>query len=372
MTKKSLDTNRYDRRAFLRTAGGVSAAGLIAGCTGGGGGNGDGGNGGSGGNGGGSGGNGGGSGGSSKFPQEPITLVVPYGTSGGYNTYARLVAKQMAEYMPVDIRVKNVTGASGRVATNQVYNAKPDGYTNQIVNVQSFVRQQIIYDTQYDLTEMTWYPQVARNQRVIGVGTNTDIKNWEDYLAATKAGELNFGATGPASGGSTIPFVLGEVSGLYDAQKVLDNLVTFDGKGGTIKAIKSGNVQVMAGSISSVVPFIESDDVRPVIVTSTEKSELLPDTPTLKSKGVKNAQQISDMLTARRVFAGPPGISDERANVLREAFTKTIKSEALHNAAKKVDRPIVYADSKAAQQAVQNSFEKWNQLSDLLKEITKN
>lgn len=366
MTRKpSIDSP--DRRTFMKATGGLAAAGLLAGCSGG---NGSGSDGGSG-----SGGSSGSDGGSGEtFPDDDITLIVPYGTSGGYNAYTRLVGKHMQDYVPDDInvRVENVTGASGRVATNQVYNSDPDGYTSMIVNVQSFVRQQIIFNTDYDLTAMTWYPQVAENIRCIGVGTNTDIETWDDYLSAVDSEELKFGATGPASGGSTIPFITGEVSGLYPAQKVLDNLVTFDGKTGTIKAIKSGDVQVMAGSYSSVLPFVESGDVRIVMMTTwaDESPESAGGAPTLKTEGVDKGEKISDMLTARRVFAGPPEVPEDRANTLREYYTKAIKDEELLSEAKEIERPINYGDSDVAEKAVLNSFEQWNELSDLLKEIT--
>lgn len=349
---KPLET---DRRSFMTAAGGVAAGGLLAGCSGG---STEGGNSGE------------------DYPSDDIKLVVPYSTSGGYNAYTRLCAKYMKEYVPDDInvRVENVTGASGRVATNQVYKSDPDGYTSQIVNVQSFVRQQIIYNPDYDLTEMTWLPQIAENIRCIGVGTNTDIETWDDYISAVQNEEVKFGATGPASGGSTIPFVTGEVSGLYGAEKVLDNLVTFDGKTGTIKAIKSGDVQVMAGSYSSVLPFVESDDVRIIAVTTMEDEppEQTPDARTYGDIGMDNAQEISDMLVSRRVFAGPPDMSDDVVSKLREFYTKAIQDEDLHSEAAEIDRPIAYADSETAGTAVQNSFDKWNELSDLLKEISGN
>lgn len=360
MTRKP-SFNSSDRRTFLKATGGLAAAGLLAGCSGSSGGSGS--------------GSGSGSGGSEEtFPQDDISLVVPYGTSGGYNAYTRLVGKHMQKYVPddVNIRVENVTGASGRVATNQVYNSEPDGYTAQIVNVQSFVRQQIIFNPDYDLTAMTWYPQVAENIRCIGVGTNTDVKTWEDYLTAVNNEELKFGATGPASGGSTIPFITGEVSGLYPAQKVLDNLVTFDGKTGTIKAIKSGDVQVMSGSYSSVLPFVESGDVRIVMMTTwaDEAPESAGDAETFKTVDLNNGEKIADMLTARRVFAGPPEVPDDRANILRGYFKQSIEDEDLHAEAKEIERPIVFADSETAEKAVLNSFDQWNELSDLLKEIT--
>ena len=78
------------------------------------------------------------------FPEKIITWIVTYPPGGGFDTYARAIAKRMPKYLPkkVQIVIKNSPGAGGRYGTNLLYRAKPDGYTIGILNAQAKLYEQ--------------------------------------------------------------------------------------------------------------------------------------------------------------------------------------------------------------------------------------
>lgn len=200
------------RRTLLKATAGVAGAGFLAGCTGG---SSDGGDGGSG---------DGGDGSGSDFPSRDVLLVIPYGPGGGYDTHVRLTAPYLESHLPNDstVRVQNVEGAGGQIATEQVYDEDPDGYTNMIVNVSDLALNQLQQDVAYDLREMTWYAQTAEDLRGIGVGAHSGIETWDEFVEAVSNDELRFYSPGPGSGQVVVPGVLGELSGLYTANNVID------------------------------------------------------------------------------------------------------------------------------------------------------
>jgi tripartite-type tricarboxylate transporter receptor subunit TctC len=377
-----IDNNgeRIKRRLYIKGAAGATALGLFAGCSGGGGGGG----GGDGGDGGDGGGGGGGedtpedtptdepdnteSGGEMSFPERNLRLIIPWGPGGGFNAYSQLVAKHMEDYVPVSVNARNVEGSGGRVATEQVFNASPTGYEFQIFYIQSFARQQVLFDVDFDVREFTHMPQLAEHFGIIGVRTDLDVETWDDYVGMVQNGELKFYSSGPVNTGSVLPMFAGWATEQYDPQQVADNLVIYDSKSNGITGMKRGDVDVMASSYDSLLPFVESGDVRPLIVLNTQDSapEATPDAPTLASAGVPNAQRVQDVTVTTRSFAAPPGVPEDRANYLRDALSETLQDDDLISEAQEINRPITYADTDVMVTKVDNNLQAYQDLKPIL------
>lgn len=306
-----------------------------------------------------------------EFPTQDVRLIIPYGT-GGYDTYTRLVAPYVEEYLPGDaqVRVQNIEGAGGQVATEEVFNLEPDGYSNMIVNFQAFSLLQMLEDVNYDLAEMTWYAQIAENIGALGVGENTDIHSFEEYATAMRNGELRVASESLTGGGTLIPMLLGEVGEQYDGAMSVDNNVMFDGKGESLQAILRGDAHIMAGSYSSILPYVESGDIRIILFLTMDDDsydpEHAPDAETLQTASVPNAQEIIDMAASRRHFAGPPDVPEPVTSILREAFRGAINDEEFLAEAEEAGRPIDYADGETVAQGVQSAMAMWDENRALL------
>lgn len=352
---RKIDTNsrRISRRTFISSAG-VGGAALMAGCTGG-----DGGDGGDG----------------TDFPNQDITFVIPYGPGGGFDEYVRTTAKFLSEDLPVDVVPQNTEGAGGQIAMNQVYNAEPDGYTNILMNTNNFIRQQIIEDVEYDMSDITIYPQITADPTAIGVGTNTDIETFEDYVEKASNEELRYYHTGYMGISFMTPYMVGDVSGLYPGDNINGSDVIFDGRGEGIQAILAGDVEVMAANWSSLLPYAESGDLRILLVCTNEEElpgpleEVNPGAETLLTADVDNAKQIEDMLSVRRIYAGPSGIPEDRTAVLREALDELLQDDEFLDHMDKINRPVRYQNSEDAASSIETAFENWSEREGLLMEL---
>lgn len=360
-----------NRRKFLKTTG-VAGAGLLAGCSGDGGDGSDGGGGGDGGDG--SDGDDGSDG--SDFPETDVRLLIPYGPGGGYDTYTRLAAKYVQEYLPGDrsVQPQNVEGAGGVIATEEVYNADPDGHTNFIANLSSFAVTQLVEDVNYDLTEMTWYAQIAQDLRGIAVSKETGIETFAEYVEAVQNEEIRFYSTGAGDANHYIPVVVGEMGGFYDADKVTDNLVIYDGRGEGFQGVLSGDVEVFSGTYHSILPFVEDEDAMNMILvfnTEDEPPEQTPDAETFATAEpeIADQQAIIDTVTGRRLFGGPPDVPDDRTEILRDAFEQALSDDEFLQEAEEADRPINYLSGEESAGAVDNMIGMWEDNPDLLDAI---
>lgn len=374
--------NVNNRREFLKIASGSLVATSLAGCTGDGGSN-DGTDNGNGGSDGSDGGNNDGSEGSdggnngtdtpaeSEFPEQDIRLIIPYGTGGGFDAYARLAAQHLSDRLSVDVLAQNVEGAGGIIGHEQIYNADPDGYTSGIVDAQLGAANQVMEDVEYQLENMTYYAQAAGEGYAIAVGTNTGIETWDDYVAAAQNNELMYFTIGPRSGGIVTPLAVAELTGLYPTDSVIDNMVMYNSRGDGIAAIKRGDVQVMASAYSSLLPYVESGDLRMIMVMSTDDSppDATPDAETLETAGVSSRDELESMLSLRRLFAGPPDVPDDRRDFLREHFEAVLNDDELLAEAEDMGRPVNYASGEESKEIMEDAIAKWEDLRPLLEEI---
>lgn len=364
------------RRKFLKVTGGTAGIGLLVGCSGD---NGDGDGGGDGGDegdsdGGGDGGDGGdgdGEGdGDTDYPEEDIELIVPYSPGGGYDTYARLIAPYLSEELGVDVIVRNVEGGGGTIATEQVFNAEPDGYTIMISNAGTFAEMQVAEDVGYDQREFSWIGQILAESRVICVAEQTGIETWDEYVSAVQNEELNFFSTGRFASGTTAAMLPGELSGLYPAENVLNNLV-IDPEGGTTSSaltmMERDEVHVLATAWGSALVGIDAGISRPILANTTaEEFEPRPDLATLETEDVPNREQIAPMCTAYRGFCAPPDMPEDRLEILREAFAAAADNDEFLADAEDADRRVGYGGPEEIRDAITTIIETWEENQDLL------
>lgn len=340
-----MPNTNVSRRQLLQATGGAAAVGL-AGCMGDAGGNDD-------------------------FPSGEMTHIVTYGPGGGYDTYARLVNPYLEDELDTTITIQNIEGGDGQVGTVEVYTADPDGHTFGIINVEQMATQQTIEDEDYDLGEMTWYATAAEDITAISVAPDRGVESWEDYINLVQDGELNFGHQGLTSSSALGPILAGELGGDYKADRVVDNSVVYDGRGDMIPGLERGDIDIMAGTYESILPYHESGDVEifMVLITDDEPPEQTPDAQTLADVDVDDPEGIQNTVSSIRSFAGPPDVPDEEAGIIADAFQQALNNDELLAEAEEADRPINYASASETTEIVQNSLDSWEENQDLLEEL---
>ena len=134
------------------------------------------------------------------FPKKNITFIIPYGPGGGFDTYVRKLAPMMEKHLPNKVNVipKNVDGAGGRKALNDLYRAKPNGYTIAIFNMPGMLLDKILgKKSRFDVEDFTWLSQIAVTPYILSVNSKGPYQTIEALKNAKES--LKYPVTSPNS-----------------------------------------------------------------------------------------------------------------------------------------------------------------------------
>jgi tripartite-type tricarboxylate transporter receptor subunit TctC len=218
----------------------------------------------------------------STFPQKPIRMVVTFPAGGGTDALARLIGNDLSKTLGQPVVVDNRPGASGNIGAEFVAKSPADGYTLLIVNssfaINPGVFKKLQFDPKNDFSAVITFASVPS---VISVPQNSSIHTFKDLLAAGKS------ATPPSyasCGNGTPQHLAGE---LLKMSSKIDMLhVPYKGCAPAIADVLGGQAQVSINTLPNTVPYLKSNKLRALAVTSKVRSPLLPEVPTVSELGV--------------------------------------------------------------------------------------
>ncbi len=271
------------------------------------------------------------------YKDKTLTYIVATSPGGGYDTYARLIAKHMEGNLPgTRIVVKNVPGAGHIIGANQLYAAKPDGLTIGTFNTGLIYAQLLKREgIRFDLTKLTYLGKAAADPRVLVVSAESAIKTFDDLLNVKQ--EVNFAASGPGSASYN------ETKMLINALDLNVKLIPgYKGQEGEM-AMMRGEVVGQLGSRSSLMPFVKNGYGRIILQIGGQKEGGVP----LASEAIKSGQGravaalIASQAELARLTAAPPGVPADRARFLIDAYEKTLTGAEFNAQAEKLGIPVV-------------------------------
>jgi tripartite-type tricarboxylate transporter receptor subunit TctC len=218
------------------------------------------------------------------WPDKPIKIVVTFPAGGASDIVARVMAEQLAHKLGQAVVVDNRPGAGGSVGGSLVTQAAPDGYTLMLSNstpisIGPFALEKQPYDPVEGFTHVALIgsaPCVVMANPKSGMKTLADLE-----AAAKKAGRLDFGSGGPASIGHIYGELMKNTLGL--------NMVHVPYRGGAPMTtdLIAGVVPVGIDVLTAFVPYFKSGQLVPLAVTSSHRSPLVPDVPSVVEAGYR-------------------------------------------------------------------------------------
>jgi tripartite-type tricarboxylate transporter receptor subunit TctC len=212
------------------------------------------------------------------YPTRPVHIFVGVAAGGPNDTVARLLGQWLSERLGQQFVVENRTGAGGNIATEAAVRSAPDGYTLLLETSANAVNVTLYEKSSFNfLTDIVPVAAIMRVPNIMVVNPAVPAKTVPEFIAFAKAnpGKVNMATAGIG----TTP----QMSGELFKQMVGVDLITVAYRGGAPALIDliAGQVQVMFEPTISTLPYVRAGKLRALAVTSTARSELLPDVPTV-------------------------------------------------------------------------------------------
>ena len=252
-----------------------------------------------------------------KYPSRPIEFVVPWGPGGGADQLARKIAPGLEKALGVSLPVINAPGATGQTGLTKMLTAANDGYSISVF-IADTLAQQMGPATKWKLTDITPAAVMIQQPSAFFVAENSPLKSWKDVEAEAKKRPLKVGVTG-----------FGSADDLH--------VIYFNGKGLKLQSVPfpkpaerytsvlGGHADLMYEQLGDVKSFLDSKQMRPVMIFSDKRFPAFGDVPTGKELG------HSIIISQFRAVVMKAGSDAARVKAVSDALAKVAATDDYKN-----------------------------------------
>lgn len=259
-----------------------------------------------------------------RWPDRPITIIVPWPAGGSTDTVVRVMAPRLAQELGQPVLVENRGGASGTVGHLAVARARPDGYTLLVGTNSTFAMAPHLMEIPYE-HEKAFAPlgMIAFNPLILSVHPSVPARNLAELIALARAqpGKITY-----ASAGAGSSFHLAIEMLLIQAK--IDMLhVPYRGGAPAMQALVAGEVQVCPPDLTTGLPFVRQNAIRALATTGDKRPQQLADVPTVaEAAGLPEYRCTTDFA----MFA-PAGTPPEILARIHQANLATLRAPEIRN-----------------------------------------
>ena len=220
---------------------------------------------------------------SGAYPNRPIRIIVSYAPGGVTDIIARAVAQPMGEALGQSIIIENRPGAAGVIGTDMVAVAPPDGYTLLMFVDGNSMMPTAFKSLRHDpVKSFAHVSLMGLGSLVLVAHPSLPVSSLQDVIRYGKANpnELSF-ATPGKSGPQHLAFESIKASAGFNAEHI-----PYQGGGQAIVDVVAGQVKLGMLGMAPALPHIRAGKLKALVVTSRNRSKLLPDVPTVSESGI--------------------------------------------------------------------------------------
>ena len=216
------------------------------------------------------------------YPAKPVKLVIPYPPGGGTDITGRAMAQKLSEFLGQSVVIENKPGATGMIGAASVAKSAPDGYTvlfgaasEMAINASLF--KNMTYDPRTDFEPVT----LVATFPLVFVAPATTGQSLPELIEAARAkpDSVSYGSIGSGSPQHLAAELLSSMA------KVRFLHIPYKGSGPLVQDAVGGHVNMAVSSVPPAVPLVRAGKLRALAVTSSARSEALPDVPTMAELG---------------------------------------------------------------------------------------
>ncbi|MFW7343357.1 tripartite tricarboxylate transporter substrate binding protein [Pollutimonas sp. H1-120] len=224
------------------------------------------------------------------FPNQPIRLIVPFSPGGSTDIVARYISKELGDELGQPVVIENRPGATGQIASVAVARAKPDGHTLIMATTSTHSISPYLHGTQpFDpIGDFEPISNVALLPFVLVATPKLQVSSVKDLiqLAKAKPGSISYASSG---NGSSLHLASVLLTSMADVNMMH---VPYKGAAPAVTDVMGGQVAVMFDTIPSSLPNAQAGKLKILAVSSPERSQLLPNVPTIAETGLPGYEVV--------------------------------------------------------------------------------
>jgi tripartite-type tricarboxylate transporter receptor subunit TctC len=297
--------------------------------------------------------------GSAGYPEKPVRIVIPFSPGGGTDLLCRAIQDRLERALGVGVLIDNRAGAGGTIGVTHAARAAPDGYTLLVTSASFTFAPGLYNDLPYHATkDFQPLSMLTQQPLILLVHPSMPVKSVKDLIAVARKnpGKIFYGNAGVGSN-------LHMTTELFKYMGQIDLApVQYKGGGPALVALITGEIQVAFMGVLSSKPFRKSGQVRPLAISTKERSPAVPELPTIHEAGVPGYDKGG--WTGMFVQAKVPEPTVAR---IYQAVTKVMKDP---EAVKKLAEDGLVAVASPPQEFskfVQSEIVEWSKLVDEMK-----
>ena len=225
------------------------------------------------------------------YPVKPIRLIVPYPPGAGTDTIGRTVGQKLGESLGQQVVVENRGGGAGMIGTDALAKSPPDGYAMVLVT-STFAMTPTLQKPPYDpVKDFAPLILLAAVPNILVVHPVLPARSLKELIALARArpGELTYAT----SGNGTVSHLLTEwLRSSVGSMQIVH--IPYKGNAQGLTDLLGGHVSMLFSALPSAMPYLASNRVRPIAITSRNRSPAVPQVPTFLESGVANFEFSSE------------------------------------------------------------------------------
>jgi tripartite-type tricarboxylate transporter receptor subunit TctC len=217
------------------------------------------------------------------YPTKPVRIIVPFAAGGPADVYARFIAQRLQDSLGQSFVVDNRPGAGSVIGTDAAAKSAPDGYTLLLMSNAHTVNESLIPNKPFQLMrDFMAIAPINYSDLVLVATPALRSSTLKDLISDAKArpGKLNYASSGPGTPYHMAGELFKSMAGVYLVH------IPYRGSSGARTDVIAGQVDVMFDAVTTMAEQVKAGKVKALATTGKQRSEVLPNVPTLNEAGV--------------------------------------------------------------------------------------